>query len=105
MKSWLKTLIIIFFLLIGLLIFLNTSKDNGIRTLTCYDRENISGKQGIKIPCMNDNDCNSSDEKIVAKMMEFCSPAEVGFYACGFRDFCGDDGYCMHDCSLGSLGK
>ena len=95
MKSWLKILIVIFILVIGFLVFLNTSKNNSIRTMQCLDQGNISGKNDLQIPCLEDNDCNET------KMIAFCSPAEVGFFKCGFKDFCGDDGYCKHDCSLG----
>jgi len=74
-----------------------------IKTMACYDYpDNVSGKNDVPIPCSQDSDCDLSDENVIAKMKEFCSPAKVGFYECGFKDFCGDDGYCKHDCSLGA---
>ncbi|MFA6160431.1 MAG: hypothetical protein WC678_05100 [Parcubacteria group bacterium] len=75
------------------------SDDNIINT-TCYEYpNNTSGKNGIPITCKKDNDCDLSDKNVMARMKEFCSPAEVGIVDCGFRDFCGKDGFCKHDCS------
>jgi len=92
---------IIVFLIIGAVLLFISSTKTSVRTMACYDPDNISGKDGLPIPCSKDSDCDLSDKNVIARMKEFCSPAEVGFYECGFKDFCGDDGYCKHDCSLG----
>jgi hypothetical protein len=102
-------IVIIVLLIIGIILFASNMPSFGptgrisIKTMACDDHpNNASGKHGIPIPCSVDSDCDLSDENVIASMKEFCSPAEVGFYECGFKDFCGDDGYCKHDCSLGA---
>lgn len=96
-------LVVVALIVIGFILFAPNSSDTGsIRTMACYDHpDNVSGKHGLPIPCSKDSDCDLFDENVIASMKEFCSPAEVGFYLCGFKDFCGDDGYCKHDCSAG----
>lgn len=92
---------IIVLLIIGAVLFFTDLAKTSIKTMACYDHpDNVSGKHGLPIPCSKDSDCDLSDENVIASMEEFCSPAEVGFYACGFKDFCGGDGYCKHDCSV-----
>lgn len=97
-------LVIVALLIIGAILFiiLNSTKSSGsVKTMACYDYpNNLSGKHGIPIPCSKDSDCDLSDKNVITNMKKFCSPAEVGFYDCGFKDFCGDDSYCKHDCSL-----
>jgi tryptophan-rich sensory protein len=69
--------------------------DEGVKLMACHDRDNIHGRDEEFIPCRQDADCTP------AKMISFCAPAEVGFFECGDRDFCGADGFCRHDCRLG----
>lgn len=92
---------IIVVLIAGVVLFFTSpATETSVRTMACYDHpDNVSGKHGLPIPCSKDSDCDLFDENVIASMEEFCSPAEVGFYLCGFEDFCGDDGYCKHDCS------
>jgi len=103
MKKGLLILIVLGVLIAGFLLFLfvNHKSEDSIRTLTCYDKKGLSGKAGLPIPCSTDSECDSFNNQSVERMKQFCSPAEVGFYECGFRDFCGEDGYCKHDCGLG----
>jgi len=76
--------------------------DGPVRTMTCYHRPNkMSGKHGLPISCLKDRDCDLFDENVAARMKKFCNPAEVGFWGSGFKDFCGNDGYCKQDRSHG----
>ncbi|MBU4275067.1 hypothetical protein KKE19_04640 [Patescibacteria group bacterium] len=101
-KIFLLVLLIIVITITWFFVFkFNPNKNGSDRTMTCYDHpENLSGKNGLEIHCSKDSDCDLSDESIKKRMEEFCSPAEVGYWMCGFKDFCGEDGYCKHDCSL-----
>jgi len=65
-----------------------------VKLMTCYDRGDLNGRDEEPIPCRQDEDCTPS------QMRAFCAPAEVGFFECGDRDFCGADGFCRHDCRL-----
>ncbi len=96
---------IIVVVIIGAILFISNSVkySDSIRTMACYDHpNNVSGKHGVPIPCSQNSDCDLSDPSVISRMKEFCAPAEVGFYKCGFKNFCGNDGYCKHDCSLGA---
>ena len=67
-----------------------------IRPLNCVDDSGASPLEWvtIPIPCTNDSDCNQFNAE------KFCKPWKVNVYECGFRDFCGEDRFCKHDCSL-----
>ncbi|MEK6964246.1 MAG: hypothetical protein AABX70_07515 [Nanoarchaeota archaeon] len=79
----------LFFL--ALLVLLTSCEGEKMGDLKCIDSPSnvsISGKSGLNIPCVSNEDC------AFQKASKYCSPAIPGYSMRAWSDFCSTEGYC-----------